>query len=310
MPTSNGHLDWLAVTYPVDTPVHHLLPGCIGELPLHDEGRAILGYRTRQVNEVGCVILSGGSERQGIHVINGGEALVGIREKEITDWEMATHCRDHYGRPTRLDVAIDLFEGRTKREDLVAMYSAGRVRTHARSAQVTKSLSTPEGTLYLGTRSSMRFFRAYDKGAQMNDPRAWLRLELECKKLQAQAMLEALSIQTDTRAVINRAIKQYVEFPDLPEIVEALREDNAVIPRVPRKMTNTLRWLLNQVAPALARYEHEHPDDNVRQSFLTAWRIALASLMRPEGPTDDDDDNLQWLNELSYDIHNDINLAT
>jgi DNA relaxase NicK len=143
-----------------------------------------------------------------------------------------------------------------------------------------KQLLTDEDTLYIGSRASERFFRAYNKGAQEKMDYNWLRLELECKKLMAQAVGNAIAEHDDTRVVINRAIRDYVEFPRLDELNAALQQADVEIPRPSRKIHSTYRWLMETVAPAIARYQFEHPGEDIESSFVTLWRHHLAELRK------------------------------
>jgi len=275
-------VDWLAVTFPQSTHPLDLFPPALGGYPLKDAGQGALGYRVMLRNELGSVVLTEGTANMGLHVIMSGSVLEDVRLLGVTDRDLCHNVGVHKGRISRLDVAVDVLDTSLTRDDLVEQYSVGNVRTKARAAMVLKDLNTPEGTFYIGKRSSMRFFRAYDKGAQVHSEETWLRLELETKKLVAQAVGMTIAKEKNTRAVINRAIVTYVDFPTLPTFSEALAEQDATIPRVPRKMTNTLRWLIEQVVPAAARYDLMHPEQEVQKIVALAWEQEKRRLARTQ----------------------------
>jgi len=273
-----GHVDWLAVTFPASTHPLDLFPMVISLSPLTEKGKGPHGYNTLSTNELGVIVLSNGAENQGVHAILSGTSLENIRAEGVTDRQLANNILANSGRVARLDVALDLLEGTLTVDDLQRAYENRQARTIARAATVIQKLDTPEHTLYMGSRASMRFFRAYNKGAQVKSEEAWLRLELETKKLVAGAINMAIARTKDTRKVINRAITDYVDFPGLPEYQQATHDRDATIPRVPRKMTNTYRWLIESVAPTLAKYAYEHPNDQVWSAFYTAYLVALREL--------------------------------
>jgi hypothetical protein len=226
-------------------------------------------------NALGAIILSDGAPQMGIHTILTGETLEEIRALGVSDRDLALNAQEYAGRASRVDVALDIWEGTLKPNDLVREYVEGHCTTPARSAMSITDLIGSEDTMYVGKGGSNRLFRAYDKGAQVQSETAWIRLELECRKLVARNVLDTLADIPDTRAVVNAAIRTFVDFPRLPEYQTVLSGSNVLLPRVPRRMTNTYRWLMDVCAPALARYELEHPDDDVLHAFLAARAVAL-----------------------------------
>jgi hypothetical protein len=283
---TSGHLDWLAVTFPADLESGFWLPAKLLASEFTVENKGPHGYTKTAVNDIGVIVLSEGAARQGTHVVYTGEPLGVAREMGVTDRELVMHAVEYAGRFTRLDVAVNILDGTLKPADLEHAYMHDGCDTSARAAGRVQTLNTDRDTLYIGSRASERMLRAYNKGAQLGTGEAWIRLELECKKLMAQAVASAIADNANTRAVINRAILEFVDFPYLPEWSKALRESDACIPPPTRKMHSTYRWLLEVVAPALARYQFEHPEDDIESVFTALWRRYYAELRkRGQGPT-------------------------
>lgn len=280
---TNGHLDWLSVTFSRDVDVTDLLPPSLAGYGFGQPNPGTLGYRIMVRNELGATLLLEGTERMGQHLILPASTLDEIRERQVSDQSLLRHLRAKEGRLSRLDVAVDILGSSLTRDTLVTAYEKGECKTLARAAIVIKDLHTPEGTFYIGKRSSDRFFRAYDKGAQLGISEAWLRLELECKRVVSRALGETMVNNDNTRAVINKAISQFADFPTVPDYGLALADRNATIPPIPRKMTNTMRWLIEQVAPAAARYDLEHPGDNVQTTFIAIWNMRKRELTGDDG---------------------------
>jgi Replication initiation factor len=275
---THGKIDWLAVTYQnVPNPTRLLAPIMQGH-SFTVKGPGPHGYLKMWTNDLGATLLTDGAPNMGIHAIMTGQTLESVRAFGATDRTLAGDIVAMNGRVSRVDVAVDVFETTLTPEDLETAYRALRVMTRARAGSVIRDLETPEHTVYIGKRASGRLLRAYNKGAQMRTDEAWLRLELECKKVMARNLIATIAEHDDTRAVINNAIRKFVNFPDIPEYVAALDAPNVMIRQQPAKMTRTYLWLLSVCAPALARYETEHPSDNVFDAFFTAYGIALNRL--------------------------------
>lgn len=270
-----GHYDWLAVTFPTDTTLNAVFPEPISSYRFNAKPTNLHGYKTMQVSDIGAIVLCDGAKQQGVHAILTGESLEECRSVGLTDHDLADNVRLHKGKVSRLDVAVDVFDTKLTVSRFTDEYVRGRVRTGAHSANGVMSYNTEEATLYLGTRSSMRFLRIYNKGAQLGEDRPHLRIELETKKSVATSINNEVAVRSDSRPIINRMILEYADFYALEAYQSALQDHDAQIPRIPRKMTDTYRWLLDVVAPLLARYVYEHPQQNVEQAFMASYSLAL-----------------------------------
>jgi len=277
---THGKIDWLAVTYQnVPNPTRLLAPIMHGHT-FTVKGPGPHGYLRMWTNDLGATLLTDGTPGMGIHAIMPGETLDHVRALGANDRTLALGIIAMNGRASRLDVAVDVYDAALTPDDLERAYRELRVQTRARAGSVIKDLDTPEHTVYIGKRASGRLLRAYNKGAQMGTDAAWLRLELECKKVMARNLIQTIAEIEDTRVVINNAIRRFVNFPDIAEYVAALDAPNVPIHQQPPKMTNTYLWLLSVCAPALARYELAHPSDNVFDAFFTAYGIARTEQLK------------------------------
>jgi hypothetical protein len=276
---TTGHLDWLEWTFSADLSKEFWLPEKLNLRGLSTKDGRTKHYNSIFTNDYGIIILTNGEKREGTHILLTGEPLENIRNDGLTDRELVQHLTVYQGLISRLDVAVNIHDGTLKAQDLEAAYLSGECVTPARGAEKRQKLLTDEDTLYIGSPSSERRFRAYNKGAQLHTGAAWLRLELQLRKLRARAVGAAMVQYTDTRAVINRAIRDFVEFPSLDEYTGALQEAGVSIAPVPRKPHKTYAWLMNVVAPALAKYAADHPDEDVLDAF---WWAVKAQEQRQE----------------------------
>lgn len=179
---------------------------------------------------------------------------------------------------TRIDFAVDVLDdNRASVESLVARI--GRtVDLRGRSHSVIAS-DNGKGkigtTLYIGSRSSEKFFRIYNKAAEQGIERDWVRIELEAKGDYANALGKAMLTNgwdmavSEMRNSIVCTEGWYVdalESPDFDKVV------------VDRTAGHTIQWqntaLLSMVKSALS--------DNV--FFRQQVRLALAELDNSELP--------------------------
>jgi len=118
-----------------------------------------------------------------------GSTLVIVRTAQMSTRHLAQRAHARGARCSRIDIAIDLFEG-----DIEAYVSdaaehiTGDVR---RQATVIRPLDDLNGTtLYVGSRKSSRFLRIYEKAKQLGVDLGcpWVRVELEAKRKVARAM--------------------------------------------------------------------------------------------------------------------------
>lgn len=265
---NSGHLDYLAVTFPVDFNPENLY-GYVGKWDVIGEGPH--GYKTMLKSELGAVCLMHGPENQGVHVVLKGEPLSLMRDDNVDDAELMWFVRQHSGKASRVDVCVNLVGGDTTVNRLWRLWKRKKVKTRARLAKRYECLPD-EGTddgFYVGSKESDKFMRIYNKGRQIGHSEAWVRLELECLKMNARALIHDLARpNVPTRTTINRAILNHAEFED-SEYLEALSDNNTTLLNLPRGLPAFWAWIERQVAPAIADRIANHPEENVMAQLRT-----------------------------------------
>jgi hypothetical protein len=195
-------------------------------------------------------MMSPKDSQMGIHVQWSGSALQGeslLERIEYTLNEGATI--------TRLDIAVDVMAPWNIRKFYDTAMTGG-AECQARKYSIIES--TTGTTMYAGSRTSQKYVRIYDKQAQTNGARPWTRIEMECKGEFAGRISKYL-MQEGLQA-IPTVIRGYLDFPSVPEWALAMNSDKpAISSPAPQKWRNTRGWLLETVAPALAKYELENP---------------------------------------------------
>jgi DNA relaxase NicK len=137
-------------------------------------------------NDTVCVSLSG----QGCQFI-GSHGFSLIRET----------LEDLTGKITRIDLAHDCFNGDIDLETVRQWYKLGLFKANSRGKYPNKKelLGGEDGsTIYVGSRESGKYFRAYEKGRQLGDKNSkWVRLELELHSTKRHIPYEILDKISD-----------------------------------------------------------------------------------------------------------------
>ncbi len=133
---------------------------------------------------LGVIAWGGESQRGKVWV-----SLMGAGCSTVHDWPgLTAWLEEHQAKLTRVDVAHDDFEGQTvnmgwaiKQYEDGGFNAGGRNPAHELQGDWLLGEQSRKGrTLYIGNRSSGKYFRAYEKGKQLGDPESgWVRVEVE-----------------------------------------------------------------------------------------------------------------------------------
>jgi hypothetical protein len=248
------HLDWISVTFPSEVTAKVVFP----LLEWGYAGEGIHGYRSKYIDALtGAVCFADGhTSNMGTHIQLSGSALSELRNTMgATDQALMQHLTDYNGKCSRVDVAINIHGGKLTPASIYRAYRSGHVKSSVRKTAFIKGHEQGvEGmTFYAGNRQSDRFFRAYDKNAEQKivNIDAWLRLELELKRLWALGTQGAVK-EHGVSAVANAQFADFMQW-DNGEFITALQGESAPIEEFGRKQTNTERWLMETVSVSLAR---------------------------------------------------------
>jgi hypothetical protein len=205
------------------------------------------------------VMVSEPHSPMGVHIQYSGSAL---RALDI-DFVMG-RCVHWQGKPTRVDLALDVL-GKVDILDCVVAWEMGNVITRAKQYAHIRS-GTGE-TFYVGARTSDRYLRIYDKGAQMGKGDEWTRIEIECKRDLAEMAFHGYRLYGG--GSVREKIQSFCDFPKVQWWVDAMNsQDTAESLPKPSKSRNTRKWLMDAVVPSLAR-ECEL-DVELLQEFIAA----------------------------------------
>lgn len=141
-------------------------------LSLSPRGRGWMGYpssadiRVADAN-VGMAAWGGEQQRGWVHVSFTGQGC-----DWIDDWDVAQDCFSSLGtwEPRRVDIALDSFKRESSHELVLAAYRAGGFTTNGRPPKLVQIIGedpTDGRTINIGTRTSEKYFRSYEKGRQL-----------------------------------------------------------------------------------------------------------------------------------------------
>lgn len=213
----------------------------------------------------------------GLHVQLSGAALryystIGV------DWhQMLTWVKKFKGRTSRVDLAIDLHNSGLKRDDFVEenlkpYKGKGRTPRFVPMGTIRRGF-----TVYIGSRTSAKFLRIYDKAKEQKDATSdYIRVELECKREIAHAIGWEFPTMGQSTCVemAQTLIRNVADFNLAAWDVAMLSRDVGLsIPQGKEK--DTLGWLVKICAPALAKQIAKNPNKDVMGWFTHALRSEL-----------------------------------
>lgn len=192
-------IDFLGVTFWMDASnakqsIEVLLRGWLGvEVRVTETGKGWNGYAHRlDVEGVGLVAFGGNNDT--VHI-----EMTGAGCMQVKSWESVADSLEMLdARISRLDIAVDDFEGKTYNLAWAkSAYEDGQfnqVRGARPVPRLIDDMGSGKGcTFYLGSRESGKLFRGYEKGKEQGDPASpWFRCEVEWRNRHREIPIDAL----------------------------------------------------------------------------------------------------------------------
>lgn len=227
----------------------------------------IRGYNAGQAASFGRVFWHSGNRAQHIGVIFTGDDMRAAVNVLMPNTEMLNWAIAKARKIARLDVAVDIFDHRADPTDILTMWKAGYVGTPARTVTETTSytntsdrgvVKTP--TIYVGKRDSERMLRVYDKAGQTGGLDTWVRAELQTRDDNAMGMAKAIQGGGLTDAG-RQAIRSFCSIPTLHWWRLAMEGPAVELAKIPRRETNTEKWVMNVALPSVQKLAIEQLQD-------------------------------------------------
>jgi len=248
-------IDWIAATLPV-TFSHPLSMAqrMSGLFPTPTDTWALSkpmhGYKVAIIEPFGILCMSHGSEKMGTHVILSGSTLNKLADAGFPRDVAIENLIGASARFSRIDLALDAkntsFQVKPFYEGLID----GSFKSTARNFRLITN-ATNGATLYLGSPTSEKMIRIYDKANEQGvTDYTWVRIEAQLSGTLANNAARAIA-QQGLEGLTKGVISQMIPEPDiwLQGILEQATEG---LEPSGRKLTNRAKWLLEVCAPALA----------------------------------------------------------
>ena len=148
------------------------------------------------------VILSGSCIDR-LALDNGGDTLATLRSLSN-------------GRPSRLDVAIDIKHGTLPIKEMRNHFDVGQAITRAKKGVYMETVGEIGETLYIGSAGSTKRIRIYDKAAEQGlKNEDWTRVELQLRNSAAAQSFLLLINSDEPYGIIPKLIVGFVDFPEI-----------------------------------------------------------------------------------------------
>lgn len=245
--------------------------------------KALHGYREAIQNTLGTRIMWNDDRRDmGVHVMYSGGTLNAHLDNGITAQQIAAFHRENGDSCRRIDVAIDVIDGKLDIKAHYELIDHGYNLPNKRKSTLMQSGSGV--TMYIGSRTSDLFMRVYDKGAERGTDDNWKRVEIEVKGNRAMFFCNML-VNEDQLAVgetARQVIKGMADFPTMAW-QKIVGDEPLTLTKGENRDKDTRRWLLEQVAPAMGRYLAASGDDDLIEAFMGIVNIWRESDTRANG---------------------------
>lgn len=204
----------------------------------------------------------------GVHVVYSGQALAWLENRETDSLEVLLYHVNMGHKVVRLDISIDFFDSDISIEILALQAKNKMVKTNSKSW--LHILSDTGETLYIGSLNKRKkLLRIYDKGLEQKVQKNWIRVELELHHRSAEQgskMLMGYGLE-----IIPSIINGFASFPCDDIYTECMGSDNMTIRVKEEKENSTQKWLIEVIAPLVARVslEDKHFADRFVREVMT-----------------------------------------
>lgn len=262
-------IDWLSITLKGNRKWQNFLP--FRTLKLTGKGRHGYGQSWHDKETGATIECAANREDMGVHFTLSGDVLQAMRDEfGMTDDGLVKHIADWEGQCSRIDLAIDIFGANFGPKRLNAALRDGSAKIPARKWRYIDgvNLGVQGATVDTGSQKSDKRFRCYDKRAEqaIKDGEAWVRLELQLRRMYARAAIHSC-LENGCCGTIGGAIGAYLKW-SCTDYQSALADSTPYSEVISRSETNRRKWLLSQVAKALASETYD--DAEFMLKFMTA----------------------------------------
>lgn len=260
----------------------------------YDTVRELQSYDTKsdKLEVVGHIGWHSRNASMGIHVVMRGDHLSVLRGRGIKESKFMALLLALGARVSRLDLALDI-ETETKPREIYDAVASGDIKLGKYKPATKWDIREDQDggqTAYLGSKSSEKWFRLYDKKIETkseDNPDGWLRLEAVLRDDTAKVWAKAVAEHSVLVAIKALTHNYFDGWSDLNTWLTKVKSiDPITVP--PKKKASTEKWLmtvaLKAVIDKLSDYDADL--DNMERALreaLTnrsvelAYRLAVAA---------------------------------
>jgi DNA relaxase NicK len=237
-----------------------------------------------------------GGQRDTVYVSLSGGALGYFSNEGLDVFGWLSYLLDLGVVIKRVDLAFDDHDMLINLAKVRRAVRDGSCVTHARSSREVRDLQGGHGwTIYIGSRTSPTMVRIYDKAAEQQVGRWWVRVEVEYKRERAHQVVLAwrdagfsvlagvgfLRGSVDFRVNDGTATKSRWALADWwAKFVGQVKARRVRVPLPDRTIEDVARWLHKSVAGALAAFTEVYGDGALRRLVHRGDRIMSRSHRR------------------------------
>lgn len=267
-------IDWLSITLTGGRNWRDFLP--FRKLKPDGKGRHGYGQKWRDLETGAQIETASFREDMGTHFTLSGDVLEALRQEHgMTDDGLVQHMKNWGVKCSRIDLAIDCYGASFGPKELSDALEDGSAKISARKWRYIDghNADVHGATVDTGSPKSDKRFRCYDKLAEqgIKDGEAWVRLELQLRRMYARAAISACQDGTVSGAV-GSAIGTYLKWSHT-DYQTALAGATSVMAPISRSLPNRQKWLLGQVARALASEVSLDPDFRAKFDLMVNYWI-------------------------------------
>lgn len=266
---ANFTIDWLHVNEPYQP--YALMGSFLHKLPNFDRVSPATprhGYTEGMCNQAGAIVMRNVNRSDmGIHIGYSGKTLNCYRDNGVNPLDLLRWHIGRNGSVSRIDLAFDIRNTPMRPEKLYNDLVSGSAVSTAKTFNLITG-NDGGSTLYVGSRQSEAFLRIYDKGVESGTGENWIRVELELKSSKARFAAFTMASEPDDKAYqwAQGWLSGFVTFPDTTWR-ELMQAERIPLARANKPESDTRKWLLEQVAPAMGKYIQRTGDYNVITEF-------------------------------------------
>lgn len=196
---------------------------------------------------------------QNIGVVMTGDDMRSILSIPMPHEALLRWCVAKSKKISRLDFALDVHDPDANPRDILEAWRSKSATTPAQKVmEFTSYEKQHDGTValaptvYVGTRSSDRQLRIYNKQAQMGTDYPWTRIELQLRDQRAWNMAEAM-VRNGIGKAGQQAIRDFITVPEIRWWLDAVSGEAVYIEPVGKRETATEKWIREVCLPAIRR---------------------------------------------------------